>query len=87
MPGGDGLIRDFEFLRPLTVSLLTQHRREGPFGLEGGGPGQPGQQTLIRPDGTTEILPSSAKLDVQPQDRLRLETPGGGAWGTEMGNE
>ena len=85
MPGGDGLIRDFEFLRPLTVSLLTQHRREGPFGLEGGGPGQPGQQTLIRPDGTTEILPSSAKLDVQPHDRLRLETPGGGAWGPENG--
>lgn len=81
--GGDGLIREFEFLRPLTLSLLTQHRKTGPFGLDGGGPGQPGCQTLIRPDGTTEPLPSSAKLNVQPHDRLRLETPGGGAWGNQ----
>ncbi|MFM7606111.1 MAG: hydantoinase B/oxoprolinase family protein, partial [Prosthecobacter sp.] len=34
--GGDGLVREFEFLQPLTVSMLTQHRVEEPYGLHGG---------------------------------------------------
>ena len=32
--GGDGVVREFEFLEPLTVSLLTQHRQSGPDGGE-----------------------------------------------------
>ena len=39
--GGDGIIRRYHFLEPLTVSLLTEHRREGPCGLMGGLPGAP----------------------------------------------
>lgn len=81
LAGGDGLVREFEFLRALTVSLLTQHRGEGPFGVDGGLPGSPGQQTLLRPDGTSERLGSSVSIDTHPGDRLRIETPGGGGWG------
>ena len=78
--GGDGVIREFEFLEPLTVSLLTQHRVESPFGLHGGAAGTPGHQTLLR-HGTATQLEGCTSFPVHPGDRLTLETPGGGAWG------
>jgi 5-oxoprolinase (ATP-hydrolysing) len=74
------VIREFEFLAPLTVSLLTQHRVEAPFGLNGGSPGQRGHQTLTR-NGQTTNLDGCASLEVQEGDRVTLETPGGGGWG------
>ncbi|MEM7145165.1 MAG: hydantoinase B/oxoprolinase family protein [Verrucomicrobiota bacterium] len=79
--GGDGVIREFEFLAPLTVSLLTQHRTQSPYGLAGGGPAQPGRQTLFPASGAATTLHPSAQVEVAPGDRLRIETPGGGAWG------
>lgn len=78
--GGEGVVREFEFLAPLTVSLLTQHRASGPYGMAGGGDGLPGRQTLIR-EGEATVLPGCASLEVRRGDRLRLETPGGGGWG------
>jgi 5-oxoprolinase (ATP-hydrolysing) len=78
--GGDGVVREFEFLQPLTVSLLTQHRVEAPFGLEGGSSAQKGRQRLMR--GGLEVeLEGCASFDVQPGDRVILETPGGGGFG------
>ncbi|MDI1314123.1 hydantoinase B/oxoprolinase family protein [Prosthecobacter sp.] len=79
--GGDGVIREFEFLAPLTVSLLTQHRVESPFGLHGGSPGKTGQQTLLR-EGQSTTLEGCTSFPVQPGDRVIIETPGGGAWGS-----
>jgi 5-oxoprolinase (ATP-hydrolysing) len=78
--GGDGVIREFEFVEPLTVSLLTQHRVETPFGLHGGQNGMPGRQTLIR-DGSSKVLDGCTTFDTQPGDRVIIETPGGGGWG------
>jgi 5-oxoprolinase (ATP-hydrolysing) len=78
--GGDGVTRVFEFLTPLTVSLLTQHRKEGPFGMQGGAVGAPGRQSLLR-QGLEMPLPSSVSLEVLAGDILRIETPGGGGWG------
>jgi 5-oxoprolinase (ATP-hydrolysing) len=74
--GGDGIAREIEFLRPLQVSLLTQHRVVAPYGGEGGGAGQCGRQTL---NGTE--LPGITAFDAKPGDRLVIETPGGGGWG------
>jgi 5-oxoprolinase (ATP-hydrolysing) len=79
--GGDGVIREFEFLAPLTVSLLTQHRLESPFGLHGGSPGKTGRQTLLR-DGQSTTLEGCTSFPVQPGDRVTMQTPGGGAWGS-----
>lgn len=76
--GGDGVVREFEFLATLTVSLLTQHRKAGPFGLNGGADGKLGRQTMHHADGSTELLPSSASILVHAGDRLVMETPGGG---------
>lgn len=75
--GGDGVVREFEFTAPLTVSLLTQHRVEQPFGLNGGQSGQKGQQRLLR-DGIETKLEGCTSFDVQPGDRVIIETPGGG---------
>ncbi|MEN3940532.1 hydantoinase B/oxoprolinase family protein [Prosthecobacter sp. SYSU 5D2] len=84
-PGGNGIVREFEFLAPLTVSLLTQHRLSAPYGLNGGSEGASGNQFLIR-DGISSTLPSSTSFPVENGDRVRLETPGGGGWGREMTN-
>lgn len=80
--GGDGVVRMLEFLEPLSISLLTQHRLNGPFGIEGGLAGKTGRQRLVHPDGEEVELASICGLEVLPGDRLILETPGGGGYGS-----
>jgi 5-oxoprolinase (ATP-hydrolysing) len=80
-PGGDGAVRELRFLRRLELSILAQHRIEAPFGRQGGQPGQPGRQRLLRESGEIEELAGVAQATVHPGDRLLLETPGGGGWG------
>ncbi len=79
--GGDGAVREITFLGPMSLSVLTQHRTAAPYGMMGGAPGAPGRQRLRRADGTILNLASIDAVEVQPGDRLILETPGGGAWG------
>jgi 5-oxoprolinase (ATP-hydrolysing) len=74
--GGDGLIRELEFLEPVEVSLLTERRALRPFGLAGGGPGAAGRNLV-----NGVAVAGSAQLTLAPGDRLRLETPGGGGYG------
>ena len=79
--GGDGMVRSIEFLKSLDVSLLTNRRSSSPYGLEGGGPGVAGKNTLISKSGQERDLESRAQLRVEPGDVLRIETPGGGGYG------
>jgi 5-oxoprolinase (ATP-hydrolysing) len=81
-PGGNGLIREYEFLVPAEVSLLTSRRLTRPYGLQGGEPGAPGRN-LVRRRGQLEWeeLPPLAHRRVEPGDILRVETPGGGGFG------
>jgi N-methylhydantoinase B len=78
--GGDGLIREIAFLAPAEVTILSDRRAIGPWGLHGGGAGQPGRNTLLR-DGRELPLASKARFEVSLGDVLRIETPGGGGWG------
>ena len=80
--GGDAIRRTWEFLAPATVSLLTERRRRSPWGLAGGGAGAPGRNVLRRASGEEVELPSKGQVKVQPGERLTLETPGGGGYGT-----
>ena len=80
-PGGNGVIRELQFLAPLTVSILSNRRRIAPFGLAGGGSGQVGENLLIRATGHRVVLDSCAQVDVEPGDRLVILTPGGGGFG------
>ena len=79
--GGDGLVRAIEFRAPMTVAVLSNHRRVAPFGLAGGEPGATGVNTLLRASGTTQVLPACAAERVAPGDVIRIETPGGGGFG------
>ncbi|MCX2728475.1 hydantoinase B/oxoprolinase family protein [Thermomicrobium sp. 4228-Ro] len=82
--GGDGLIREIEFLAEVEVTLLTERRRLAPWGLQGGQPGALGRNILVRRTGAglEEVdLGGKRRLTVRPGDRLRIETPGGGGWG------
>jgi 5-oxoprolinase (ATP-hydrolysing) len=79
--GGDGVVREIRFLKPMTLSILSQHRGEGPYGMEGGEPGAPGSQRVVRASGDVNELGAIDGTDVGPGDRLILETPGGGGWG------
>jgi 5-oxoprolinase (ATP-hydrolysing) len=80
-PGGDGVIRELRFLRPLEISVLTQHRRVPPYGVRGGSSGDVGSQRLIRASGRVEELDSIDGRSVAAGDRLVLMTPGGGGYG------
>jgi 5-oxoprolinase (ATP-hydrolysing) len=80
--GGNGVVRELQFLEQMSVSLLTQHRVEVPYGGEGGHPGMPGRQRLIRAYGAEIELKPVDGCEVGPGDRLILETPGGGGWGS-----
>ena len=78
--GGDGVIREYEFLCPATVTINSERRRLAPYGLAGGSPGQCGTNTLIHA-GEARVLGSKWTGSVENGDRLRIETPGGGGWG------
>jgi 5-oxoprolinase (ATP-hydrolysing) len=79
--GGDGAVREITFLEPVSLSLLTQHRVERPYGGSGGAPGLPGRQCLVRVSGEAVELAPIDGCEAAPGDRLVLETPGGGGWG------
>lgn len=79
--GGDGVLREIEFLAPARVSLLSDRRDRGPYGLAGGDEGAPGRNWLIRSGREPEALPAVCSIDVQAGDRVRIETPGGGGYG------
>jgi N-methylhydantoinase B len=78
--GGDGVLREIEFLAPARVTLLTERRLLPPYGLQGGRPGIAGRNWLLS-QGQTRRLPGKVSLRVVSGDRLRIATPGGGGWG------
>lgn len=75
--GGDGLVREVEARVALTVSILSERRERDPFGLEGGRPGARGRNLIAGEQVGGKV---SAKL--QAGQRFRIETPGGGGYGT-----
>ncbi len=80
--GGDGLVRRWRFLAPVTVSLLTERREKAPWGQAGGEPGARGRNAVERADGRVEELPGRATAELAAGDVLVVETPGGGGCGT-----
>ena len=78
---GDGTRRVIRFLEPLEAAILSGYRKVAPFGLDGGSPGQRGQNLVRRASGADETLPGSAQLTVDAGDVLIIETPTGGGYG------
>jgi 5-oxoprolinase (ATP-hydrolysing) len=79
--GGDGLVREILFLEPASLSVLTQHRVEAPYGHDGGEPGRRGRQRIVRATGEEDTLGPVDGREVAEGDRLVVETPGGGGSG------
>jgi 5-oxoprolinase (ATP-hydrolysing) len=81
--GGDGIERIITFLETLDITILTQHRKEMPYGLEGGEPGKTGQQYLITKNGEKIKLQGIDARQVEPGDSITILTPGGGGFGSK----
>jgi 5-oxoprolinase (ATP-hydrolysing) len=80
--GGHGVVRRLRFLEPMTVALLSSHRRVPPYGMAGGHPGALGVNSIDRADGSVTSLGGCDSADVGPGDVLVIATPGGGGYGT-----
>ncbi len=90
--GGDGIIREIEVTTPARITLLTDRRIFQPYGLAGGTPGAAGRSLLVSASGTKagagtkegemKELPGKCSLEANAGDIIRIETPGGGGWGS-----
>jgi N-methylhydantoinase B/oxoprolinase/acetone carboxylase alpha subunit len=78
--GGDSIVREFEFLTAGEVTVLSDRRERGPYGLAGGKAGKPGRNTVVR-GGRGRKVGAKKRFAVEAGDVLRIESPGGGGWG------
>ena len=75
--GGDGVARELRALELCRLSILSERRRHAPQGRSRGKPGAPGRNLL-----NGEELPAKVTRDIQPGDVVRIESPGGGGYGS-----
>jgi N-methylhydantoinase B len=75
--GGDGLIRDVEALVDMSFSLIAERRRHAPRGAGGGAPGVTGADYV-----DSVRVPGKCVGELRAGTRLRIETPGGGGFGS-----
>ena len=80
--GGDGLVREFEFLDDATVTLLMERRSHAPWGMAGGEAGLPGENLL-----NGKKIDGKISMEVSTGDRLTIATPGGGGWGKQVNRQ
>jgi len=79
--GGEGIVREIEVLTDCEVTMLSDRRSRGPWGLSRGGDGAPGKTFITRRDGSVEPMPAKFSTRLQKGERMTIETPGGGGWG------
>ena len=75
--GGDGVVRELRVLEPCRLSIVSERRRHAPQGRNGGDPGAPGRNLL----NGEELAPKITRA-LAPGDVVRIETPGGGGYGS-----
>lgn len=73
--GGEGVIREYQFLREATATILSERRRYAPWGVAQGKPGACGENYL-----NGKPVPGKCHLELKPGDCLSIHTPGGGGW-------
>jgi 5-oxoprolinase (ATP-hydrolysing) len=79
--GGDGMVREIFFKQKMDINILSQHRKEKPYGLKGGEAGKIGEQVLVNTSGKKAQLKGMDSTSVNQGDRIIIRTPGGGGWG------
>ena len=80
--GGDGIVREIEVLADSEVTLLADRRSRGSWGLQGGDHGLAGNAAVLRQDGSIQELPGKFNVRLKAGERIRIESPGGGGWGS-----
>ena len=78
--GGNGVIREYEFLETTSVSILSERRQHEPWGIAGGSAAVKGENIF-----NGNIIPAKTSFTAEPGDRLIIQTPGGGGWGDKSG--
>jgi N-methylhydantoinase B len=81
--GGDGVVREIEALADADVTLLSERRSRGPWGLAGGRDGKPGEAYVVRRTGTEKLL-GKFSVRLRKGERVRVESPGAGGWGRNV---
>lgn len=79
-PGGNGIVREYEFLAPARITISSERRLRPPYGSHGGAPGQCGVNTILR-QGERELVGGKHTAQLGAGDRVIIATPGGGGWG------
>jgi N-methylhydantoinase B len=86
--GGDGITRGIEVLAPARVTVISDRRVLGPYGLAGGRAGSPGlNRVQPRPArgagarGGSRALPGKFMVDLAAGAVLTVSSPGGGGFG------
>lgn len=80
--GGNGVRRKIKFLEPMTATILSSHRLQAPFGLQHGLAGQKGNNLLIKKNGNIIQLAGCCQVNLETNDSIQIETPGGGGFGS-----
>lgn len=79
--GGEGVVREVLFRRPLIISLLMERRAFRPYGMNGGCDGQRGKNLFTYANGHTVNLGGKNTIEAKSGDVLKICTPGGGGYG------
>jgi len=83
--GGNGIVREIEFLKDgIQIGLLTERRAVAPYGMNQGKNGARGKNLLIHPDGRVQSFGAKNTASVPKNSRIQILTPGGGGWGKAM---
>lgn len=80
-PGGDGTVKEITFLQAASVTFMTTRRTTSPYGLAGGAPGCPGGQWVRSSSHGLRAVSASSTHQLERNDSITLQTPGGGGWG------
>ncbi len=78
---GDGTYRRLRFREKMDCAIISGFRKVRPFGLEGGEPGQCGNNTVRRNDGTIEQLSGCDQTVIDAGEAIIVVTPTGGGYG------
>jgi 5-oxoprolinase (ATP-hydrolysing) len=78
---GDGTLRRIRFLERMDCAILSSFRKVRPFGLEGGAPGECGENRVRRNNGTLERLEGCDQTVLEAGEAVIVKTPTGGGFG------
>ena len=81
--GGDGLVKEIEFLQPVRLTVAATRRRSQPQAAGNAQPGKVGLDQVII-DGKTNLLSTADAIDIPIGGKIKIATPGGGGYSRDQ---